>query len=191
MKRILTTLLAATMLVGVFAVPAVASESDDIVTTVVESKRFDILEALVVSEPAVLDALVNADDVTVFAPTDWAMRKLLFELTRDWRAFWKSEAWVANQIIGSGNDLVRILSYHVYAGGAVPASVAVTLDGAEIPMLSGILYSTDDVVEVNDWRNRVVFLTDENDRRARVVKADIEASNGIIHAINRVILPAG
>ncbi len=34
-----------------------------------------------------------------------------------------------------------------------------------------------------------VHITDENHRTARVTTADLEASNGVIHVINKVILP--
>lgn len=199
MRRLTSLVLATSLLVGLLAVPATAQERQaDITSTVVGSRSFDILEALVIE--AELAGALSEDglpfDVTVFAPTDRAFRSLVFEYlrsngTRWWpaykTAFRSSEAAIADTIISVAGDketLGAILLYHVVEG-EVPASVAVTLKGTEVPTLNGA------TVEVDGFRNRYVRLTDEVGRKSWVVKTDIEASNGIIHAISRVILPFG
>ena len=52
-----------------------------------------------------------------------------------------------------------------------------------LPMLN------EDTVVVDGVRNRWVKLTDEVGRRSWVLKPDINASNGVIHGVNRVLLP--
>jgi uncharacterized surface protein with fasciclin (FAS1) repeats len=197
MKRFVATLVATGLLMGVVAVPAVAADSsDDITTRVVESKRFDILEALVI-EAGLAGALSESDplelgDLTVFAPSDRAFRKLVYEYLRSngtgWyqsykAAFRSSEQTVADTIIAvASGALGDVLLYHV-AQGAVPFSVAKTVDNLPLPMLN------EDTVVVDGVRNRWVKLTDEVGRRSWVLKPDINASNGVIHGINRVLLP--
>ena len=70
--------------------------------------------------------------------------------------------------------LVKILTYHVVSGKVMAADVTAgdvaTVEG------SNIMLSTTSGVKVND---------------ATVVTADIPASNGVIHAIDAVILPPG
>jgi uncharacterized surface protein with fasciclin (FAS1) repeats len=201
MRRLTSLVLATSLLVGLLAVPATAQEEQaDITSTVVGSRSFDILEALVIE--AGLAGALSADDplelgdVTVFAPTDRAFRSLVFEYlrsngTRWWSAyktaFRSSEKAIADTIIDvAGDNLGAVLLYHVSNElGAVPASVAVTVKDLDLATLNGA------TVEVDGFRNRYVRLTDEVGRRSWVVKTDIEASNGIIHAINRVILPFG
>lgn len=197
MRRTISVLLAAGMLVGRLVVPATAQDKQaDITTTVVGSSSFDILENLVI-EAGLAGALSDGGletDVTVFAPTDTALRRLVFEYLRDngtrwWSAyktvFRSSEQAISETIIGvAGDNLGAVLLYHVVEG-EVPASVAVTLKGADVPTLNGA------TVQVDGFWGRSVRLTDQVGRKSWVVKTDNEASNGIIHAINRVILPFG
>lgn len=219
-KRSIGALLVAMMLLAVVASPASAhgkgDASDDASVAGVASANpnFDILVALVV-EAGLADALSATGEadalgaVTVFAPTDRAFRRLVFELERSGGAKWRdakrtayrsSEAEIAELIIaatGGGGDglLDEVLLYHVSNElGAVPFDVAKTLDPTPLPMLNG------GTVTVEGLKGRRVILRDTNDvlnlggkdsRKIRVIRklADIPAGDDIIHGINRVLLP--
>lgn len=99
---------------------------------------------------------------TVFAPTDEAFAAL--------------PAGVLDALLKPENKdiLVKILTYHVVSGKVMAADVT---DG-DVPTVEGntVALSTASGVTVNG---------------ANVVTADVEASNGVIHAIDAVILPPG
>jgi uncharacterized surface protein with fasciclin (FAS1) repeats len=105
--------------------------------------------------------LASGGPYTVFAPTDEAFAAL--------------PKGAVEELLKPENReiLVRILSYHVVPGentsSTLKSGETTTLEGAPIQV-----NVTADGLMVND---------------AKVVKADIKASNGVIHVINRVILP--
>ncbi|MEA5579880.1 fasciclin domain-containing protein [Nodularia harveyana UHCC-0300] len=107
------------------------------------------------------DALAGETNLTVFAPTDAAFAKLPQDAVRD---LLKPE----NKEI-----LLKLLTYHV-VGGKV---LSTDLSSGEVQSLEG------GAISVKVSPNGVMV----ND--ANVVQADIEASNGVIHAIDQVILP--
>lgn len=72
-------------------------------------------------------------------------------------------------------QLTEVLLYHLFDGGSVPSSVAVTL--SEATMANG-----DDVIL--DVIGSALFVNE-----ARVTQADVTASNGVIHILDRVLLP--
>lgn len=132
----------------------------NIVQTAAASGQFTTLVALV-KKAGLAGALSGSGNLTVFAPTDAAFKKVpkatLAKLGRD-RALLKS-----------------VLLYHV-AKGNVKAAQVVKLRSA--PTLNGKRVR----IAV---RNGMVYLNGNS----RVVKADIGASNGTIHVINRVLIP--
>jgi len=109
-----------------------------------------------------VDTLKGEGPFTVFAPTDAAFEKL--------------PAGTVEDLLKPENKakLTAILTYHVVPG-AVMASKVVTLDSAKT--VNGQSVS----IKVNDGTVMV--------DNAKVVKADIEATNGVIHVIDSVILP--
>lgn len=113
------------------------------------------------------EVLSGEGPFTVFAPTNAAFQALLTELE-----------------VPSLNDipapvLEAVLTYHVVAGNI--RSGALT-DGQVVTTLNTGTFT------VNTQGG--VRITDANGRIANVVQADIIASNGVIHAIDKVILPA-
>lgn len=193
MRRALSVLIAATMLVGVVALPASASGSKTITERVAGDSRFDILEKLVV-DAGLADALADPSaDLTVFAPLDWSFRKLVFELTGDRDlAFTGGDRKVAKAIqdfLGGPTSpaLVNILLYHVSGElGAIPYSVAKVQNDLPLMMLNGGTV----IVDSKPGKGKtLVELTDEADRKMLVTRKDIHASNGIIHGIGKVLLP--
>lgn len=139
-----------------------AKESQkDIVETAVEAGSFETLVAAVKAADLV-EALKGEGPLTVFAPTDEAFAKL-------------PEGTVEDLLKEENQDkLVSILKYHVVSG-KVMAETAMTL--TEAKTLNGEKVS----IEKKDSGLYV--------GGAKVVKADVKASNGVIHVVDSVILP--
>jgi uncharacterized surface protein with fasciclin (FAS1) repeats len=132
----------------------------NIVETAAGAGNFKTLVALV-EKAGLADALSGDDKLTVFAPTDEAFSKV-------------PEAKL-EKLARRPAKLRRVLKYHVVARDLKAADVVErrsvrTLAGAKIK------------IRVRDEN---VYLN----RSAKVVQADIAASNGTIHVIDRVLLP--
>lgn len=132
----------------------------NIVQTAIDAGSFKTLVAAV-QAAGLVEALQGPGPLTVFAPTDEAFAKL--------------PAGTVESLLKPDNKekLVAILKYHVVPGKVTSAEVvkltsAKTLQGKELKI------SASEGVKVND---------------ATVVKADIQASNGVIHVIDRVLIP--
>jgi uncharacterized surface protein with fasciclin (FAS1) repeats len=136
-------------------------DNKDIVETAVAAGSFQTLaKALEAADLA--DTLKGQGPFTVFAPTDEAFAKLPAETLND---LLKPE---------NKQQLKRILSYHVVPGRVLSADV-VKLRTAKA--VSG------DTIDITAKGGTVRVDS------ARVVKADIAASNGVIHVIDTVIIP--
>ena len=137
----------------------------NIVQTAASTGQFNTLLAAA-KAAGLAGALGHTQGITVFAPTDAAFAKL-------------PKGTVENLLKPENrHQLAAILKYHVVPS-VVPSSAA-TYRSAEI----GTLKSTGDTTIKVRKRFGQVFVD-----RARVVNADIQASNGVIHVINRVLLP--
>jgi uncharacterized surface protein with fasciclin (FAS1) repeats len=148
---------------ALLAVPAFADEPKDIVDTAVSAGSFKTLVAAVKAADLV-DTLKSAGPFTVLAPTDEAFAKL-------------PDGTVESLLKPENKEkLIAILKYHVIPGKAMAADV-VKLDGQEVKTVEG------SPVKVSVKDGSVMI------SGAKVVKADIECSNGVIHVIDTVILP--
>ena len=135
--------------------------NQDIVDTAVGAGQFKTLAAALQAADLV-DTLKGAGPFTVFAPTDAAFAKL--------------PAGTVESLLKPENKakLTAILTYHVVPG-AVNAEQVTKLDEAKTVNGAMVKISTDHgKVMIND---------------ATVVTPDITASNGVIHVIDKVILP--
>jgi uncharacterized surface protein with fasciclin (FAS1) repeats len=113
--------------------------------------------------------LSGAGPFTVFAPTNDAFAALLAEL-----------GVTKAQLLANKPLLTAVPKYHVL--GTRVARSAVPL-GQPITPLEGGISKIDQV-------GTQLVITDGRNRTSRIVAADIAASNGVIHAIDKVILPA-
>ncbi|MBS2969174.1 fasciclin domain-containing protein [Metabacillus sp. KIGAM252] len=131
----------------------------DIVETAAEAGEFKILAAAL-EKAGLAETLKGAGPYTVFAPTDQAFEKLLQDL-----------GITAEELLNR-KDLKNILLYHVVPGKVLSSDLK---NGMKVKTLAGkeVMISLDPV-KVNN---------------ATVVKPDIEASNGVIHVIDTVLLP--
>jgi uncharacterized surface protein with fasciclin (FAS1) repeats len=146
------------------AAPAVAPAAvGNIVAVAAANSNFSTLVAAV-KAAGLVDALSAPGPLTVFAPTNDAFAKL--------------PAGTVEFLLKPENKarLVAILTYHVTAG-KVMAADALKLDGKPINTLNGQIIA----VSVKDGN---VLLNG-----GKVIIADVPASNGVIHAIDTVLLP--
>jgi uncharacterized surface protein with fasciclin (FAS1) repeats len=134
----------------------------DIIDTAVAAGSFNTLAAAVTAA-GLVDTLKSAGPFTVFAPTDAAFAKL--------------PAGTVEALLADIPKLTAILTYHVVAGKVMAADV-VGLNGQSAKTVNGatVAISTDGGVKLNGSSN--------------VVTTDIECTNGVIHVIDTVILPA-
>jgi uncharacterized surface protein with fasciclin (FAS1) repeats len=142
------------------AAPASAQMEKDIVDVAVEAGSFTTLTAAL-EAAGLVEVLQGEGPFTVFAPTDEAFAKL--------------PEGTVEALLADKEKLVAILTYHVVPGKVMAADVvslseAITVNGAAIA-----ISTYDGKVKIND---------------ATVVAADVSASNGVIHVIDTVILPA-
>jgi len=133
----------------------------DIVDTAVSAGQFETLAAAL-EAAGLVETLKGEGPYTVFAPTDEAFAKL-------------PEGTVEMLLQPENKDqLVSVLTYHVVPGKVVAADV-VKLETAKT------VNGSDVAIEVMDGNVKVDDAT--------VTATDIEASNGVIHVIDTVILP--
>jgi len=149
---------------GLVAVLAIAlvparAQMQSIVEIAVGNEDFSTLVELVTAA-GLVDALSGEGPFTVFAPTNAAFAEL-------------PEA-VVNYVVSNPDVLTSILTYHVVSGKVMSSDLmdgmtAATLQGGEIS------------VTIDDMGVRIDGVD--------VVSADIEASNGVIHVVDQVLLP--
>ena len=158
-RRTYLALTAATILTAIS--PALADDySKDIVDTAVGAGDFSTLVAAV-QAAGLVDTLKGDGPFTVFAPTDEAFAAL-------------PEGTVEELLQPSNKDkLAAVLTYHVVPGKVMSTDLsnnmmAATAQGSDVTIM------TEGGVTIDG---------------ANVVAADIEASNGVIHVIDQVILP--
>jgi uncharacterized surface protein with fasciclin (FAS1) repeats len=135
-------------------------ETRDIVDIAVEDGRFETLVAAV-GAAGLVDALKADGPLTVFAPTDDAFAAL-------------PEGTIEG-LLEDIPTLTNILLYHVVDGKVMAADV-VELSEAETLLGENVSIMVEDgKVMINE---------------SQVIITDIEASNGVIHVIDAVLLPA-
>ena len=133
--------------------------NNDIVQTAINAGNFTTL-ATALTEAGLVDALKGEGPFTVFAPTDEAFKNL--------------PDGALEGLLKDKEALKNVLLYHVVSGKVsskevVDLNQATTLNGSDLKI------KTDDgKVMIND---------------ANVTGADVMASNGIIHVIDKVLLP--
>jgi uncharacterized surface protein with fasciclin (FAS1) repeats len=165
MKKSFVTALAVALL-GAMTLGAVASSASaphkpakNIVQTAVAAGSFKTLVSLV-KQAGLVGALSGPGPLTVFAPTD--------------AAFAKIPKGTLAALAKDKSKLKAVLLYHVVGGKFTAARVVkqkslTTLEGGTLS-----IRTRDSKVDVN---------------RARVIKANVMASNGVIHVINQVLIP--
>ncbi len=130
--------------------------------------RFSILvEAVTAADLA--GTLSGTGPFTVFAPTNDAFAALLTEL-----------GVTKAQLLADKTLLTQVLTYHVLGSKVPKASVPA---GKAITTVQGGFFKVDAV-------GTGLVITDGRNRKSNIVITDVPASNGVIHAVDKVLLPA-
>ena len=142
-------------------VVALNADRKDIVDTAVGAGSFKTLVAAV-QAAGLVETLKGAGPFTVFAPTDEAFAKL--------------PAGTVESLLKPENKekLVAVLTYHVVPGKVMAADVVKLTEAPTVQGSKAKVKVVDGTVMIDN---------------AKVVKTDIETSNGVIHVIDAVILP--
>jgi uncharacterized surface protein with fasciclin (FAS1) repeats len=140
---------------------ALKADRKDIVDTAVGAGSFKTLVAAV-QAAGLVETLKGAGPFTVFAPTDEAFAKL--------------PAGTVESLLKPENKekLVAVLTYHVVPGKVMAADVVKLTEAPTVQGSKAKVKVADGTVMIDN---------------AKVVKTDIETSNGVIHVIDAVILP--
>lgn len=135
------------------------SASKDIVTIAADAGMFKTL-ATALTEAGLIETLKTKGPFTVFAPTDEAFAKL--------------PKGTLEGLLKDKEALKKILLYHVVSGNVMSTDVVKLTEVKTVEGFKVKITVKDGSVMIND---------------AKVIKADIKASNGVIHVIDTVILP--
>ncbi len=135
------------------------SASKDIVTIAADAGMFKTL-ATALTEAGLIETLKSKGPFTVFAPTDEAFDKL--------------PKGTLEGLLKDKEALKKILLYHVVSGNVMSTDVVKLTEVKTVEGFKVKITVKDGNVMIND---------------AKVIKADIKASNGVIHVIDTVILP--
>ena len=161
----MVVILALQLCMSIYAQPNGATESSkSIVEVLKKSNKQFVTLTKALDAAGLTSTLEGTGPYTLFAPTD--------------RAFEQLPKGALDELLKSSNKdkLVDILMHHV-AEGKLSAEEIAKLNGQELTMFNGQPAK----IEVKDG---AVFIDG-----ARILKTDIETSNGVIHIIDMVIMP--
>ena len=136
-----------------------SAQTKDIVDTAVGAGMFNTL-VTAVKAAGLVETLKGAGPFTVFAPTDDAFKKL--------------PAGTVEGLLKDTAKLKEVLTYHVVAGKVMAADVVKLTSAKTVQGQSVKIAANGGTVSVDG---------------AKVIKADVAASNGVIHVIDTVIMP--
>jgi uncharacterized surface protein with fasciclin (FAS1) repeats len=159
MLKRLLVLAAAISLIALPAASAGAAPSKNIVETAAGAPQFSTLVSLV-KKAGLVGTLSGNTNYTVFAPTN--------------AAFAKVPKKTLNELASNKAMLKKVLLYHVLPS-KVPAGKVLKMKSAKTAEGSKVTFSV---------RGKNAFVND-----SKIITTDIRCSNGIVHAINAVLLP--
>jgi uncharacterized surface protein with fasciclin (FAS1) repeats len=173
-SRLLAASATAALLISAPAVAGGSTPKGNIVAAASSSPDFKTL-VTAVKAAKLTDTLASKGPFTVFAPTNAAFAKL--------------DAGTVETLLKPENrdQLTKVLTYHVVAG-------KVTAEALLQQIQAGNGQATLTTVEGSQLTAKLqgdkVILVDENNRTSVVTKTDLMQSNGVIHVIDTVVLPA-
>jgi uncharacterized surface protein with fasciclin (FAS1) repeats len=122
----------------------------------------------------IVNQLSNPGNLTVFAPSNAAFDALAVELTGT------PTAKAADLLTAANKPLLRtVLNYHV---------LGTKVNAANIPFGKPITTAEGSIFKIDSGTPPVI--TDGRNRKANITTTDIEATNGVVHLIDKVLLPA-
>ena len=144
-------------------IPQLATATDDLSL---------LVDALVQADADLVATLSGDGPFTVFAPTNAAFASLLDDLGDDYNSLADFDTEDEKEL------LAKILTYHVVGAAALSTDLS---EGQEIATVQG----ENIVIRLDNG----VFINDASDENAQVILADQMASNGVVHVIDKVLLP--
>ncbi|MDQ2688169.1 MAG: fasciclin domain-containing protein, partial [Armatimonadota bacterium] len=135
----------------------------DIVATAMGDKRFSTL-VMLLKKAGLVETLQGAGPFTVFAPTNDAFKKLPKDALKN--------------LENNPDQLKQVLLYHVIPAKVDAATAMAMTSPTSPPTVEG------DTLQVTTSNGTVMV------NNAKVVQADIMTTNGIIHAIDTVLMPS-
>ncbi|NMC83198.1 MAG: fasciclin domain-containing protein [Armatimonadetes bacterium] len=161
MSRFSSTIAIGAVCLAMVATPRAFAK--DIVDTAASAGQFKTLLAAA-KAAGLVNTLKGPGPFTVFAPTDEAFAKL-------------PKGTVENLLKPENKDkLVAVLTYHVVGSKVVSADVLKLKNGTKVSTVNG--------AKIKVYNKGGVRINN-----SKVIKADIKADNGVIHVIDRVLLP--
>ncbi len=121
-----------------------------------------------------VDILSNPGTLTVFAPSNTAFDALAVELTGS------ATAKATDLLTDANKPLLRtVLQYHILSSKVVAANIPF---GKSITPVQGSIFKID--------TGTPPVITDGRNRKSNITATNIDASNGVVHLIDKVLLPA-
>jgi uncharacterized surface protein with fasciclin (FAS1) repeats len=145
-----------------------ATASKDVVELAQANSDLSILVEAVVAA-GLVDTLKGAGPFTVFAPTNAAFAALLTDL-----------GLTKAQLLANTDLLKAVLTYHVLQAKVEKAQI---VPGKPITTFQGGIFKV-------EAPGGVLTITDGRNRLSKIVTTDIQAKNGVVHIIDKVLLPA-
>src|SRR4051812_8635459 len=160
MKLLSIFVLAACALsLAAFAAPAQTRKEQNLVQTAIAAGQFKTL-VMLIQRAGLSGTLQTPGPYTVFAPTDAAFKHVPKQ--------------TLNALLRDKAELRSVLLYHVVPGKVTAAAAAKLTSAKTLDGLPVRIHVAGSAVFVNT---------------ARVVQPDVEATNGVIHVVDRVLLP--
>jgi len=145
----------------------------NIVETAVSNDNFSTL-VTAVQAGELVDALSSEGPFTVFAPTNDAFNNL-------------PEGTLETLLMPENRQTLQsILTYHVVNGSYMASDVVNAINQNDGQFTVTTLQGNDLTLKI--WEGDV-YVKDANGNKAKVIITDVETSNGVIHAINNLVLP--
>ena len=160
------TAVAVTAMIGGATADSSRASDKNIVETAVAAGKFKTLTSLL-KRAGLAKTLQGKGPYTVFAPTDAAFAEL--------------PAGTLDTLLQPANkdQLAAILTFHV-----VPAEVmAADVQAGEVTTVNSAPFTV-------ALDGQAVEITDGQGNQANVIETDIDASNGVVHVIDSVLIPA-
>mmetsp|Transcript_22565 Transcript_22565/g.57792 ORF Transcript_22565/g.57792 Transcript_22565/m.57792 type:complete len:472 (+) Transcript_22565:143-1558(+) len=151
------------------------SSTSSLAQLLASSEEHHILSS-VLRQAGLLELLrreADAAGLTLFAPTDEAFRRLFTELGRN-----------VTDVLNP-QKLQELLRYHAVTGQAIVGGS----DGGETVLRDGMVLDTLAELQLGVDASEGVKLVHGDSRKAFVIVADVRATNGVLHVIDRVLIP--
>eukprot|EP00038_Savillea_parva_P004707 m.141191 g.141191 ORF g.141191 m.141191 type:complete len:254 (+) comp11554_c0_seq5:113-874(+) len=161
------------LILGALAVTNVAGQSTSNATIASLAANTESLSTLtnLLGQANLVGALSGSGNFTVFAPTN--------------TAFGNVPSSALTYLQGNTTALTQVLLYHVYATSAILSTDLSVPSSTTLTMMNGA------PLTVNVLSNGTVTLNTTTGGTATVTTANVQGSNGVVHIIDAVLVPAG